>query len=173
MPTVFSCPTIPVARKDIPLQSDVDRWPHLRDIELHNVDTDIDLLIGNDVAKALEPIQVRESQDGGPYALRTLLGWTINGPLGREQAQPHTANRIHSDKLSEGHYEIAMPWRVYPPDLSNNKAVAEQRLNSLKKKLTKDQSLHAKYSAIMKDLELKGYAQKVPDGKKCEDSPAW
>ena len=33
--------------------------------------------------QALEPIEVLQSEDGGPYAVRTLLGWTINGALGR------------------------------------------------------------------------------------------
>ena len=35
---------------------------------------------------------MQRSEDGGPYAVQTLLGWTINGPLGR----PSTTNRIHS-----------------------------------------------------------------------------
>ncbi|PFX14233.1 hypothetical protein AWC38_SpisGene21625 [Stylophora pistillata] len=36
---------------------------------------------GSDERKALEPQEVQRSEDGGPYAVRTLLGWTINGPL--------------------------------------------------------------------------------------------
>ncbi|KAK3752073.1 hypothetical protein QZH41_005572 [Actinostola sp. cb2023] len=166
--------------------------------------TDIDLLIGNDVPKALEPKQVKESQDGGPYAIRTLLGWTINGPLGRKGVSNRTSNRIEADvllneqfkqycnmefndtnyhdettmsqedikalnsmkdsaKIVEGHYEIALPWRSFPPDLPNNKIAAERRLELLKKRFTKDEVLHANYTKFMEDLVNKGYAQKLPN----------
>lgn len=45
---------------------------------------DIALLIGCDVYKAMEPWEVIHSEDDGPYAVRTVLGWVINGPLKRE-----------------------------------------------------------------------------------------
>lgn len=40
-----------------------------------------ELLIGANVPKALEPLQVVSSVDDGPYAIKTALGWTVNGPL--------------------------------------------------------------------------------------------
>jgi len=197
LPKAYSCTKLPVTAKDVPLQSDVDRWPHLKDIQLPCIDSDVDLLIGNDVPKALEPKQVRESHDDGPYAIKTLLGWTLNGPLGRKGTQARTTNLIHSDvqlneqferyceiefqdtkrhdetamsqedikalsimeesaKMKDGHYEIALPWRAYPPELPNNKVAAERRLSLLKKRLTKDPLLHGKYSAFMEDLQKKG-----------------
>ena len=61
----------------------MDKWPYLKDINLPNIDAEVELLMGSDVLKALEPQEVKRSEDGGPYAVRTLLGWTINGPLGR------------------------------------------------------------------------------------------
>ena len=97
LPEVFSCPKLPVSANDTRQQSDVDRLQHLEGIQLTSIYSDVDLLIGNDVVKALEPKQVIESQDGGHYAVRTVLGWTINGPLGRKEMQTHSANRIHSD----------------------------------------------------------------------------
>ena len=165
------------------------------------------------MAKLLEPHEVLRSEDGGPYAVRTLLGWTINGPLGRPSKSSRTANRIQShavldqqfvrfcemefngsqfsiekglsqdDKralaimeesaeLRGGHYEIALPWKVFPPDLPNNKIVAEHRLGLLKKRLLKDPELHRKYSLFMEDLFDKGHAQKVPEDQR-EGSPAW
>ena len=91
---VFSRAKLPV--NDILLQSDVDRWPYLKDINLPCIEAEVDLLIGSDVPKALEPQDVKRSNDGGPYAVRTLLGWTLNGPLGRSNSSNHTANRIQS-----------------------------------------------------------------------------
>ncbi|KAK3727376.1 hypothetical protein QZH41_006038 [Actinostola sp. cb2023] len=134
--------------------------------------------------------------------IRTLLGWTINGPLGRKGVSNRTSNRIEADvllneqfkqycnmesndtnyhdettmsqedikalnsmkdsaKIVEGHYEIALPWRSFPPDLPNNKIAAERRLELLKKRLTKDEVLHANYTKFMEDLVNKGYAQKL------------
>ena len=37
---------------------------------------------------------MKRSKDGGPYAVRTLVGWTINGPLSRPNSSRRTANRI-------------------------------------------------------------------------------
>ena len=77
-------------------------------------------------------------------------------------------------KLKEGHYEVALPWRHYPPDLPNNKSLADHRLNLLKRRLTKDTSLHEKYTGFMDDLLRKGYAGKVPtEHLKGPSTPVW
>ena len=69
-----------------------------------------------------------------------------------------------SVKLRDGHqYEVALPWKVFSPDLSNNKMQAKQRLQLLKKRLTTDCDLHQKYSVFMNDLLERGYAREVPD----------
>ena len=47
--------------------------------------------------KALEPKEVKESQDGGPYATRTLFSWAINGPQGRNGITTQTTNFIRRD----------------------------------------------------------------------------
>ena len=54
--------------------------PHLKGILLPKIDACIGLLIGNDIPKALEPKEIKECKVEGPYAVRTLFGWTINGP---------------------------------------------------------------------------------------------
>ena len=33
-------------------------------------------------------------------------------------------------KLENGHYEIASPWKFYPPPLQNNRTLAERRSSS-------------------------------------------
>ncbi|XP_042206955.1 uncharacterized protein LOC121855857 [Homarus americanus] len=40
-----------------------------------------ELLIGQDCPDALTPLECRTGPDGAPFAIRTRLGWTINGPL--------------------------------------------------------------------------------------------
>ena len=68
-------------------QEDVDRWPHLNGVFIPHVDTEIGLLIASDVPEALDPIEVKHSQNGGPYAAGTRIGWAINGPLGPRRPQ--------------------------------------------------------------------------------------
>lgn len=84
LPLIYTTSDIPVTSKDIPIQEDVDQWPHLQGVQLPVVDAQIGILIASDVPKALEPLVVINSENGGPYATKTLLGWAINGPLLRQ-----------------------------------------------------------------------------------------
>ena len=64
--------------------------------------------------------------------------------------------------MRNGRYEIALPWRNYPPDLHNNKIQAERRLQLLKKRLVKQPGLLEKYREFMDNLFIKDYASKIP-----------
>ncbi|XP_071481344.1 uncharacterized protein [Diadema antillarum] len=70
-----------------------------------------------------------------------------------------------SATIIDGHYEVGLPWRHYPPSLPNNRHLAQARLRYLKKKLEKDDMLHSKYTATVEDYVTKGYAEKVPTQK--------
>ena len=61
-----------------------------------------------------------------------------------------------------GHYEIAIPFKCDDVVLQNNKPMALGRLNSLKVKLRKDESLHTEYAGQISNLISKQYAEKVP-----------
>ena len=91
--TVFSTPKLPVSKESIPKQSDVARFPYLRDIQILEIDVDIGLLIGNDAPKALEPREVRQSEGQGPYATRTVFGWTF-----RKEWKITTYNKLHKSR---------------------------------------------------------------------------
>ena len=94
---VFSVRALPVSVDNIARQRDVDRWEHLRGIHVREMNSEIGLLIGNDAPEALQPIEVRQSENSGPYATRTVFGWAINGPLGRVGAHRSTANFIEAE----------------------------------------------------------------------------
>ena len=185
LPMVYSRPSLPVSTDTIGAQEDVNRWPHLNGIKLQSIEAEIGLLIGSDAPQVLQPREVPESKYGGPFATRTIFGWTLNGPLGRNQPKISTANFIDTNadlskkfedfcnlefndssyepkmsmsqndqraldimtksaKLSDGHYEIGLPWRNDPPCLQNNRPQAESRLQMLKKRLQKDAVLREK-----------------------------
>ena len=71
------------------------------------------------------------------------------------------------------HYEVAIPFRSNPPVLPPNRVSAEQRLESLKRLLRRDSSLHKSYNTYMTELVDKGFAEKVPESVIETESPTW
>ena len=61
--------------------------------------------IGTNAPKVLEPWRVINSKGNGPFAVKTLLGWVINGPLGHKEfmsdCHPVLVNRIAISSLEE------------------------------------------------------------------------
>lgn len=108
--------TLPVHKGNIPHQNYIDRWTHLRKVPLTEIDSEIELLIGSDVPKALEPLDVIWSVEDGPYAGKTMLGWTINGLLGEKNyAQEQSVISVHRisvvklDELWEQQFKTDFP----------------------------------------------------------------
>ena len=103
LPGLYTQQTLPVHKGNITRQCDIEQWPHLSSVHLPEVDLEIELLIGLDVPKALEPLNVIRSTGDGPYAVETMLGWTVNGPLGGkcDDTQEKAVNRISVVKLDE------------------------------------------------------------------------
>jgi hypothetical protein len=77
---VMAVENFPVLNGSVAVSSDIRQWEHLRDIEVPE-DVDVQLLIGQDHPQALKPLEVRCGKDHEPYAVRTVLGWTVNGPV--------------------------------------------------------------------------------------------
>ena len=77
LPKLYTRPEIPGSKNDIPTQEDVDQWPHLDGVFIPQVDAEVRLLIAGDVLKALDPIEVKQRQNGGPFATRTCMGWGV------------------------------------------------------------------------------------------------
>ena len=60
----------------------LNSWPHLADLEMPTVECNhVDLLIGQDHSDLLVPLDVRTGKDKEPFAIRTHLGWVVNGNL--------------------------------------------------------------------------------------------
>jgi len=61
------------------------RWKQLIGIEAdlppQLLDVKIGFLIGSYCPKALEPIDILASEDGGPFVIKTVARWAIVGPL--------------------------------------------------------------------------------------------
>ncbi|XP_063969477.1 uncharacterized protein LOC135157524 [Lytechinus pictus] len=213
MPRVWTVESLPTTHRSIPRQQDVDRWSHLKGIELPTAaKKDITLLIGSDTPEAFWVQEERRGKKKEPYAIRSPLGWTVMGPTGRRRKGAFDVNNISSMddhlqeqvqrfwkldyapgdeserlgdsvedrkarammediiRLMDGHYEMGLPWRQFPPSLPNNHRMAESRLRSLKRRLEKDDSLHQKYTETMTNYLSKGFAREVDEDPQEEGS---
>ena len=79
-----------------------------------------------------------------------------------------------SVKLEHGHYQIALPWRNYPPVLPYNRYMAERRLQALKSRFLQDGELFENYKTTMDQYLTKGHATRVPSNEiHVKDKPLW
>ena len=79
LPDVYTRKFIPADVKNFPVTEDLNKWPYVYEVNLTEIDGEVGLLMGNNVSRALEPWKVVHSEEGGPFACKTLLGWTIHG----------------------------------------------------------------------------------------------
>ena len=107
LPNVMTQETMPVSRLNIPQQEDIAKWSHLRNIELHHLDAEVDLLIETDAPKVMEPWELINSQREGPYVVRTRVGWVINGPLrsGNNSGVKTGCSVVTTNRISVKHLE--------------------------------------------------------------------
>ena len=70
-------------------------------------------MIGANCPRALEPVQVIASRDGRPYAMKTVLGWCIVGPIPQINSRNGllTCNRIAvreagSNKIADHYFVV-------------------------------------------------------------------
>ena len=86
LPKLYTRKEIPVDPSEVVTPLKLKKWRYLDCIAGKIASDDavsIDVLIGANCAKALEPIDLIASKNGGPYALETVLGWCVVGSFGR------------------------------------------------------------------------------------------
>ncbi|KAG1661284.1 Cyclin-dependent kinase 8 [Nymphon striatum] len=57
------------------------------------------------------------------------------------------------EQAESGRYKVTLPWKKDPPDLLNNKKMAEHMLDRLNKKLDKDPNLKSGYTKALQEME--------------------
>ena len=65
----------------------------------------------------------------------------------------------------DGHYELDIPFNKVPPDLPNNKVMAERRLEFLRRKMVKNPEFATRYKTGMQGYIDEGYAEKGDNEK--------
>jgi len=166
----------------VPVASDVSlvQYPHLHQIPYVPTDQ-VDILIGQDHGWALRDLDYLAGADDEPVAARTLLGWTVSGPVARPGAENSnvvvTSNYVVSmdDKsvlslwddsveLVDGQYQLPIPWNNGKTLTSfpNNRFMAECRHKSLLRRFDSDEEFKSKYEQSMDCMISAGYAEEVP-----------
>ena len=203
---VLAVDGFPKLESGIVSQEEVGQWDHLFDIvdqQGAESDSEVLLLIGQDHPEILRPLEIRRGGDQEPYAIITILGWTINGPVGPCNAASFIsafidATDVALDKqvgrfweidhdvthkeiemsiedkevaelwerkacLNDDHYVLPIPFKSTPPELPDNRHVAERRLSCLGRRLKRDSNLLERYKSEIDKLLQKGYAEQVVD----------
>ena len=57
----------------------------------------INLLIGPDIPVALAALEIRCRGNNEPHAVRTIFGWSLNGPISAVIEEQASSNYIHAD----------------------------------------------------------------------------
>ena len=117
LPKTYTKEDISAIEVDVQSPELTRRWKNLNRVaefmpsKLHGAK--VGLLIGSNCPKALEPMDIPASANGGPYALKTFAGWAIVGPLHmtNTEQQKVDCNRIAafevgSEKLLGHHFAI-------------------------------------------------------------------
>ena len=89
LPTTYTQNQLPVDTNEVATPKKLEKWKYLEPIlgEISEKDdVQVDLVIGANCVKALEPIKVMSSEVQGPYAYKTVLGWCAVGAMGVNKA---------------------------------------------------------------------------------------
>ena len=100
LPKLYTRKEIPVDPSEVPNPLKLKKWRYLDCIAGKIASDDavsIDVLIGANCTKAFEPIDFNASKNGGLYALETVLGWCIVGPVVRSCKDVISCNRTAAE----------------------------------------------------------------------------
>lgn len=126
LPKSYTRREIPIDSNDVLKPSQLSKWKYLEKIqgEICDVSQDmkIGLLIGANCVRALEPEVVIPSENGGPYAYRTVLGWCIVGPVSGGNCNNILCNRtavVEADTNTVGRHHFEVTSKVKEVDVAN------------------------------------------------------
>jgi len=106
IPKAYVQDTIPLDITDISTHGVLRCWPHLNRLKAKipgvNPNVPIGLLIGVNCTKALEPVEIIIIPGTGtsPFAVRTLLGWSVSGPLRSNVIDRVTRQSVACNRVS-------------------------------------------------------------------------
>ena len=102
LPRVYALKDFPSLRDSCATSEHLSSYRYLADISVPRAHAEgVTILIGQDAPAVLMPLEVRYGNEGEPYAVRTSLGWTINGPVGRRTTEKAFSNFVQGNLESQ------------------------------------------------------------------------
>lgn len=80
VPLAYSKQKLPISTEDLITQEKADEWEHLRNIPMRYINSQVEILLGINTPEAVKPLEIVDGRQNEPFAIRTKLGWAINGP---------------------------------------------------------------------------------------------
>jgi len=115
---VWSVKSLPISLQSLPDQSVTGKWKHLSGVHLPKIDVDkVELLVGSDTPDAFWVEEQRRGKTGEPYAIRSILGWSIIGPTRNGSSQDH--GRTNFQLASSTQLQIDKLWTTDFPDVKS------------------------------------------------------
>ena len=93
---VWAVENLHISKESMARQTDIDKMPHLQGISLPQSDAmQVEVLIGGDNPNVFWTLEERRGKQNDPVAVRTILGWTVTGPMNVwKQKREFTSNFI-------------------------------------------------------------------------------
>ena len=118
---VFVTDAIPLNSPPI---SSLAKFRYLRGlcVPIHDSQS-VDILIGQDNGEALIPLEVRRGAHSQPFAVRTLFGWSVNGPLHHltPSSPGVVSNLVSASRCTDSDFELTlMPTKEKPDSVLIN-----------------------------------------------------
>ena len=118
---VYTREKIPIQRENIAEPEDIQRWTHLKHLPVIGCSVKkVDLLIGQDYPELLLPQEIISGKHREPYAVKTVLGWTINGPIGLKRKQAAVSHFTSLEQQVERFWTIDSTEILDGPKISAN-----------------------------------------------------
>ena len=192
-----------MGQNDIQTNSYSTQYLQEKGVEIAQIDGDVGLLLGSNAALAMEPLEVVNSQNGGPFAIRTRFGsilggggciesatvnsvWVTsewdktNGKLATEEKGMSIEDRMRCAQVEafctrteDGKFQIDLPVRHSKVCFPDNRAVAVKRLETLQKRFKNRQNLLRDYASQMNKTIETEYAERVPPNDKIMEGKLW
>jgi len=133
LPKVYTKDEMPVSKSHIPTKNEIQKWAHLSHIQIGTIDSDIGIMIGNNVPDAYAPFEIATGPSGSPHATRTRLGWILWNVL-RDKSS-FEVNRVYlqSEVADDKQLNILMQSFNYdfPERLIEDKRIIRLKIMSL------------------------------------------
>ena len=141
MEKVRSIPEFSISRDCGPTKEDIKKFDHLRDVPIASMDQPVCLLIGADTPEAFFHLEERRGNRTQPIAIKTPLGWTIQGPSGKKPPDSlvSSVNYISNEELDE---KLSRLWKHdFPDSMTSNKTAMSKDDKFVMEQLTETQEI--------------------------------